>query len=563
MMRRIQVVALASCTLFMPTVIPTSFVWAGDRATLNGTVLLGQRSNEFDDTPTTPNPANNPVAPPYPQQPGPNIIRPEFDDAARDAVSDVIRNGKCDYPKMFYIVYINGVGTDGHTYGKTTGLISQLLSKANISNPFVREVTYNYSSGNLAGDLIESVPQSLLGITTSSDGIQLIKNTVEQLKESEKRYRDLNQKTDCDCRIPKPEYLLIAESQGNFFAQEIINRLPVEITERMGVLSISSFTDYGKARNKLKVFQYMLRPDEIAAVANGRFTIKNPGTPNLPPFPTLVSQATQNNDGISLLGKLLGYKLGAGGLIFSELSDALKKAGVPWQQAYYSHLVPNYLGTLDFGPLTGNIQVPEKDIPAFNQTLKASQDKAIATIKNIFASIEDANYSKPQKQCSATPSQPSQPVSTTSINPRITRLERVYCKCSQLSTLPTSDCVSQGGLRFTYNGKSTSIWHSEFETAASAWLSHKICLGQYKQISGNLDDANRARMQALNDEKVMQERFEKAGLLKRYSMFESILIEYMGVPEEMVQRNQVNQEDDTKTAPSFPVRIQEGRPLPD
>ncbi|MEB3279499.1 MAG: VWD domain-containing protein [Lyngbya sp.] len=39
-----------------------------------------QRSGEFDDEPSPPAPVNNQQVPPFPADPGPNIIRPEFDD---------------------------------------------------------------------------------------------------------------------------------------------------------------------------------------------------------------------------------------------------------------------------------------------------------------------------------------------------------------------------------------------------------------------------------------------------------------------------------------------------
>jgi hypothetical protein len=41
---------------------------------------VGQRSSEFDDVPASP-PASNPQAPPFPSDPGPNIIRHDFDDS--------------------------------------------------------------------------------------------------------------------------------------------------------------------------------------------------------------------------------------------------------------------------------------------------------------------------------------------------------------------------------------------------------------------------------------------------------------------------------------------------
>lgn len=48
------------------------------QANATTTTLLSQRSREFDDPPT-PSPANNPQAPPFPLDAGPNFIRPDFD----------------------------------------------------------------------------------------------------------------------------------------------------------------------------------------------------------------------------------------------------------------------------------------------------------------------------------------------------------------------------------------------------------------------------------------------------------------------------------------------------
>jgi hypothetical protein len=120
-------------------------------------------------------------------------------------------------------------------------------------------ITYNYG-GSLRGDLLEALDQSILPFTTTPDGRKLIDNAVKDMKEAEGRYQELNKKIDCKCKIPRPNFLIIAESQGNFFAEDIINNLPSEIAERMGILSISSFTDYGKARSKIEnILQYLLQ----------------------------------------------------------------------------------------------------------------------------------------------------------------------------------------------------------------------------------------------------------------------------------------------------------------
>ncbi|HEY9853106.1 MAG TPA: hypothetical protein V6D28_26785 [Leptolyngbyaceae cyanobacterium] len=409
--------------------------------------LQAQRDpSEFgDDQPSAPSPQpSNPQAPPFPQDPGPNFpVRREFDD--HDTENQNSNNGNqatrnCDYPRMFYVVYINGIQTDAKTYSHTTSIIANLLAQTDIpkTSQFVREITHNYGGG-FAGDLAESIPQSLARITATGDGQKLIVEIKNNLTEAEKRYQNLNKQSDCNCKIPRPKFLLIAESQGNFFAEQVANQLPQEIAQRTAILSISSFTDYKQARNKVKAFEYLLRPDEIAAVVNGKFSIKNPGIPNLPPFPTLVSQAVQGNDELMLLARLIAWDIkGLPGLVLNELTDALKKAGVPWQQAYDSHLVFNYLGEL----FTPHMKIPDQDLNAFKQVVDTSKNQVIEKIKKLFAAIDDSSYAKDENQCSPRTEQPPQPQQTAQQQVRNCRVSGV--EQYNNITMNRGECAIQG-----------------------------------------------------------------------------------------------------------------------
>ena len=86
-----RALSAALCTVFSfnSTVCTVNLARSGDRVVAaNSPVVersisdwLVQRApGEFDDTPSVPQGGNNPQVPPFPQDPGPNIIRPEFDD---------------------------------------------------------------------------------------------------------------------------------------------------------------------------------------------------------------------------------------------------------------------------------------------------------------------------------------------------------------------------------------------------------------------------------------------------------------------------------------------------
>ncbi len=86
-----RALSAALCTVFSfnATVCTVNLARSGDRVVAatplaverNISDWLVQRApGEFDDAPSVPQGGNNPQVPPFPQDPGPNIIRPEFND---------------------------------------------------------------------------------------------------------------------------------------------------------------------------------------------------------------------------------------------------------------------------------------------------------------------------------------------------------------------------------------------------------------------------------------------------------------------------------------------------
>ncbi|MEG4840636.1 hypothetical protein [Microcoleus sp. B9-D4] len=104
--------ALCSVFSFNSTICTVNLVNSSDRVVAatppaverNIADWLVQRApGEFDDAPSAP-PGSNPQAPPFPQDPGPNIIRPEFNDPGSRIDPSLMRplpppdvTGKCDF----------------------------------------------------------------------------------------------------------------------------------------------------------------------------------------------------------------------------------------------------------------------------------------------------------------------------------------------------------------------------------------------------------------------------------------------------------------------------------
>ncbi|WP_445248916.1 hypothetical protein [Microcoleus sp. OTE_8_concoct_300] len=245
--------------------------------------LVQRDPGEFDDAPSVP-PASNPQAPPFPQDPGPNQpLRPDFgdsvDDAAGDAANDIGTKFNCDKNQKppIYAVYVNGVNTPRNVYDQDKVIINQLLKDA-----FGEKVSLSFDAYNGVGSVrIEGIPlgdflESAMQSSTSSpetfnantaDGNILVFQVTQKIKDIEKLHDDFRKTANCECHVLKPKYLLIGHSQGNFFVEDIALALPDEVKSRTSILSIASFTSYESIRNKVKEFDYLLRPDDFPLIA--------------------------------------------------------------------------------------------------------------------------------------------------------------------------------------------------------------------------------------------------------------------------------------------------------
>ncbi len=173
-----------------------------------------------------------------------------------------------------HVFYINGINTTNKQYKESFPLIENLLDQTNIKNNYtLHKNTYN-KSGNLATDLLQSVIQG------SNRGGNF--NTVEGSKFDEKVVKkieeiDGQEKKEGHCEDnPRAKFLIISHSQGNFFAEEIYNKLQDNIKERTKILAISPFTAFEGINNKN--FDYLLRKDDYPNVLKKpKFLKKFPG----------------------------------------------------------------------------------------------------------------------------------------------------------------------------------------------------------------------------------------------------------------------------------------------
>lgn len=264
--------------------------------------LVQRAPGEFDDAPSVP-PGSNPQAPPFPQDPGPNQpVRPDFDSegsppppppgggppspqfpdraidsAAENAADDIGTKFDCNKNQKppIYAVYVNGVNTPRNVYDQDKVIINQLLKdalgeKVSLSFDAYNGVGSVRIKGIPLGDFLESAMQSSSPETfnaNTADGNILIFQVTQKIRDIEKLHDDFRKTANCECHVLKPKYLLIGHSQGNFFVEDIALALPDEVKSRTSILSIASFTSYESIRNKVKGFDYLLRPDDFPLIA--------------------------------------------------------------------------------------------------------------------------------------------------------------------------------------------------------------------------------------------------------------------------------------------------------
>lgn len=288
-----RALSAALCTVFSfnSTICTVNLVNSSDRVVAatspaverNISDWLVQRDpGEFDDAPSVP-PGSNPQVPPFPQDPGPNQpVRPDFgdsvDDAAADAANDIGTKFDCDKNQKppIYAVYVNGVNTPRNVYDQDKLIINKLLKDALGEKVSLSFDAYNKGgefrpwNGIPIGDFLESATQSSSPRSfnaNTADGHILLFQVKQKIKDIEKVHESFQKAANCECHVLKPKYLIIGHSQGNFFVEQIALALPDEVKSRTSILSIASFTSYESIRNKVKGFDYLLRPDDFPLIA--------------------------------------------------------------------------------------------------------------------------------------------------------------------------------------------------------------------------------------------------------------------------------------------------------
>ncbi|MGB3513121.1 MAG: hypothetical protein WBA93_28685 [Microcoleaceae cyanobacterium] len=145
--------------------------------------------------------------------------------------------------------YINGVNNTLADYQNTIPLVNNLLTATGI-NSQVEEETYNLSGKPkpINFDFAQSIIQA---VTSGNDfeGTQFTNNVV-------KKIQNIDQGNSLE-----DKFLIVAHSQGNFFAEDVFNQLPGSIQERTRILAFSPFTNFpGISSDK---FDYLLREDDF------------------------------------------------------------------------------------------------------------------------------------------------------------------------------------------------------------------------------------------------------------------------------------------------------------
>jgi hypothetical protein len=249
-----------------------------------------------------------------------------IDDAAKNVVSPPsnpsVQSIRDEFQSPIYVYYVNGIRTDNTGYADDVNLISSRLLNGIVDPPKIDVPTHNptglISKVTGFGDLFESLRQILDAPRPDSEAIT---NTI--LEAIKKRDKEKSEEAKKSCKDKKrAKFLIIGHSQGNFFLQDIAQKLPQEFADRTVLLSFASFTDFRRISGRIRSFYPLLRPDDFPTLSNGILDLVHipGGTPNLPALPTLISY--QNQPSLS----------GTNGLIVKPL------------QALDSHSLKNYLG---------------------------------------------------------------------------------------------------------------------------------------------------------------------------------------------------------------------------
>jgi Ca2+-binding RTX toxin-like protein len=228
------------------------------------------------------------------------LLNPTEEDNTSDFLPNFeTRSGsKLSQEAPVYVFYINGVRNDKATYKDSVNFINNFLKKAGVNSQIV-DTTYNPDGRTKGlGDLIESVQQAC---DLRTPGKSVINNAVDAILAKEKVEWRKAQESLGD--IPKPKFLIFGHSQGNFFAENVVDTLQKDypgIAQRTRILAISTFTDFenrtdtnfelndgsGEFSKDTVIYDYLVRKDDFPNRLKNLPCIEIPNNKyNLPSLP--------------------------------------------------------------------------------------------------------------------------------------------------------------------------------------------------------------------------------------------------------------------------------------
>lgn len=301
----------------------------GNNSTPNNPQVPPQPGGDIFNNPnsnTSPQPGNVQKTPPSPD----NVI----DDTARNAEQNI-------EGRKVYSFFINGIQNSESDYTQTKQLVQNLIQFSGVNPPTLYIDTYNYSSvengrklsefaqkleqinrdrssrlknpiievitgalilnewtekaKSFAGDLFESIGQDFSGKVQTIDGQSLISKMINSIKDADKKEAGKAKETCKD--TPKAKFVIIAHSQGNYFADEVAASLPSDLATRTVILGFSPWHSYGKSQNKAVKVKAILRDEDISGVGfkvlravSKRLNLPEPTISNLPPLPKYTDE---------------------------------------------------------------------------------------------------------------------------------------------------------------------------------------------------------------------------------------------------------------------------------
>ena len=260
--------------------------------------FLAQRPDFVDPPETGGQGQGSPPA--FPQTPDPNYIRDEFSSPPVQApppspsteVNTASSSSSDEAP--IYAFYINGINTVTSAYESDKVMVEGVIQEAGISLAMSMPTTYNVSGKEKwilsLGDLNQAAIQSMSN-TNTDEGRAFTASVVNLI--TQKDNEEKGKKGNCGKRA---KFLIVAHSQGNFFAEDIINQLRGKeggIPTRTKVLAISPFTSY----SGISGVTLLVRGDDMSRRAQ---IFPNVGEPQgrhqakLPGISPLVSHSIRN-----------------------------------------------------------------------------------------------------------------------------------------------------------------------------------------------------------------------------------------------------------------------------